>query len=214
TQDPNIHAGTQADSDSECNEQVIVVPSFPSNRFSSPTVHEASEMMESYSDYAEELVRLQRQEHEANDTTEKYGFGFSKDTEEHLRQADIEARRNMVPADSIDPAASISVVPAKPFPTVIEPAPAADTSLPPGIVNALLFLMTLSHQSGFIPYYYTSGISFVLQNPFCPNSNFPIWQRYKLPYLLINKLLQLLLHSLNPIRIIKSLGNTTWFKLG
>ncbi|GKB97353.1 putative ribonuclease H-like domain-containing protein [Tanacetum coccineum] len=132
TQDPNIHAGTQDDSDSECDEQVIVVPSFPSNRFSGPTVHEASEMVESNSDYAEELARLQRQEHEANDTAEKYGFGFSKDTEEHLRQADIEARRNMVPADSIDPAASISVVPAEPFPTVIEPVPAADTSLPPG----------------------------------------------------------------------------------
>ncbi|GJR00360.1 putative ribonuclease H-like domain-containing protein [Tanacetum coccineum] len=47
TQDTNIHAGTQDDSDSECDEQVIVVPSFPSNSFSGPTVNEASEMMES-----------------------------------------------------------------------------------------------------------------------------------------------------------------------
>ncbi|GJU89348.1 putative ribonuclease H-like domain-containing protein [Tanacetum coccineum] len=77
TQDPHIHAGTQDDSDSECDEQVIVVPSFPSNRFSGPTVNEASEMVESNSDYAEELARLQRQEHEAKDTAEKYGFGFS-----------------------------------------------------------------------------------------------------------------------------------------
>ncbi|GJR31075.1 putative ribonuclease H-like domain-containing protein, partial [Tanacetum coccineum] len=100
TQDTNIHAGTQDDSDSECDEQVIVVPSFPSNSFSGPKVHEASQMMESNSDYAEELARLQRQEHEAKDTAEKYGF--SKDTEEHLRQAD------MVPAGSIDPAASIT----------------------------------------------------------------------------------------------------------
>ncbi|GKC99895.1 putative ribonuclease H-like domain-containing protein, partial [Tanacetum coccineum] len=126
TQDTHIHAGTQDDSDSECDEQVIVVPSFPSNRFSGPKVHEASEMVESNSDYAEELARLQRQEHEAKDTAEKYGFGFSKDTEEHLRQAD------MVPAGSIDPAASISAGPAEPFPTVIKHVHADETSLPPG----------------------------------------------------------------------------------
>ncbi|GJX15794.1 retrovirus-related pol polyprotein from transposon TNT 1-94 [Tanacetum coccineum] len=92
TQDPHIHAGTQDDSDSECDEQVIVVPSFPSNRFSGPKVHEASEMVEN--------------------------------TEEHLRQAD------MVPAGSIDPAASISAGSAEPFPTVIEPVHADETSLP------------------------------------------------------------------------------------
>ncbi|GKB13648.1 putative ribonuclease H-like domain-containing protein, partial [Tanacetum coccineum] len=146
TQDPNIHAGTQDDSDSECDEQVIVVSSFPSNSFSGPKVYEASQMMESNSDYAEELAWLQRQEHEANDTAEKYGF--SKDTEERLRQAD------MVPAGSIDPAASIpagSIDPAasiptgsidptasistgthEPFPTVIEHVYADATSLPPG----------------------------------------------------------------------------------
>ncbi|GKG14541.1 hypothetical protein Tco_0354141, partial [Tanacetum coccineum] len=67
---------TQDDSDSECDEQVIVVPSFPSNRFSGPKVHEASKMVESNLDYVEELARLQRQEHEAKDTAEKYGFGF------------------------------------------------------------------------------------------------------------------------------------------
>ncbi|GJV46698.1 putative ribonuclease H-like domain-containing protein [Tanacetum coccineum] len=139
TQDPHIHAGTQDDSDSECDEQVIVVPSFPSNRFSGPKVHEASEMVESNSDYAEELARLQRQEHEAKDTAKKYGFGFSKDTKELLRQAD------MVPAGSIDPAASISagrIDPAgsisagfaEPFPTVIEHVHADETSLPPDIL--------------------------------------------------------------------------------
>ncbi|GJT45781.1 putative ribonuclease H-like domain-containing protein [Tanacetum coccineum] len=54
-----IVGGTQDDSDSECDEQVIVVPSFPSNSFSGPKVHEASKMVESSSDYAEELARLQ-----------------------------------------------------------------------------------------------------------------------------------------------------------
>ncbi|GJU00114.1 putative ribonuclease H-like domain-containing protein [Tanacetum coccineum] len=146
TQDPHIHAGTQDDSDSECDEQVIVVPSFPSNRFSGPKVPAASEMVESNSDYAEELARLQRQEHEAKDTAEKYGFGFSKDAEEHLRQADMVPASSIDPAagisagsidpaagissGSIDPAASISAGSAEPFPTVIEPVHADETSLP------------------------------------------------------------------------------------
>ncbi|GKF55129.1 hypothetical protein Tco_0165469, partial [Tanacetum coccineum] len=122
---------TQDDSDSECDEQVIVVPSFPSNRFSGLKVNEASEMVECNSDYAEELARLQRQEHETNATAEKYGFGFSKDTEEHLRQADIVLVGSIVPAasipaGSIDPAASISagsIVPAASIPAgSIDPA--------------------------------------------------------------------------------------------
>ncbi|GKG39175.1 hypothetical protein Tco_0463320, partial [Tanacetum coccineum] len=123
TQDPHIYAGTQDDSDSECDEQVIVVPS---NRFSGPKVHKASQMMESNSDYAEELARLQRQEHEAKDTAKKYGFGFSNDTEELLRQA------HLVLPDSFDPAASISTGTAEQFPTVIEPVHADEPSLPPG----------------------------------------------------------------------------------
>ncbi|GJT80142.1 putative ribonuclease H-like domain-containing protein [Tanacetum coccineum] len=51
TQDTNIHAGTQDDSDLECDEQVIVVPSFPSNSFSGPKVDEASDMLESTSEF-------------------------------------------------------------------------------------------------------------------------------------------------------------------
>ncbi|GJT72970.1 hypothetical protein Tco_1032256 [Tanacetum coccineum] len=132
TQDTNIPAGTQDDSDSECDEQVIVVPS---NSFSGPKVHEASQMMESNSDYAEQLARLQRQEHEAKDTAMKYGF--SKDTEEHLRQADMVPAGSIDPAasittDSIDPTTSISTGTHEPFPTVIEPVHAVETSLPPG----------------------------------------------------------------------------------
>ncbi|GKF62341.1 putative ribonuclease H-like domain-containing protein, partial [Tanacetum coccineum] len=64
----------------------------------------------------EELARLQRQEHEANDTAEKYGFGFSKDTA----------------SSGIVPTASISADTAEPFPTVVEPIHADATSLPPG----------------------------------------------------------------------------------
>ncbi|GJR00389.1 putative ribonuclease H-like domain-containing protein [Tanacetum coccineum] len=77
TQDTNIHASTQDDSDSECDEQVIVVPSFPSHSFSGTKVNEASDMVEGSSDYAEELARLQKQAYEANATAEK-----------HLSQAD------------------------------------------------------------------------------------------------------------------------------
>ncbi|GKF91365.1 hypothetical protein Tco_0275066, partial [Tanacetum coccineum] len=62
----NQPAGTYDDSDSESDEQLIVVPSFPSNRFSGPKVNPASDTVESTSDYAEELARLQRQEFEAN----------------------------------------------------------------------------------------------------------------------------------------------------
>ncbi|GKA08708.1 hypothetical protein Tco_0688039 [Tanacetum coccineum] len=65
TQDTNTHAGTHDDSDSECDEQVIVVPSFPSNHFSGPKVHTASAIVESTSDYAEELARLQGQAYES-----------------------------------------------------------------------------------------------------------------------------------------------------
>ncbi|GJX40786.1 putative ribonuclease H-like domain-containing protein [Tanacetum coccineum] len=93
-----------------------------------PKVNEASEMVESNSDYAEELARLQRQEHEAKDTAEKYGFGFSTDIEEQLRQADMVLAGSIVPAacipaGSIVPAASIPAVflldLSEPFPTDI-----------------------------------------------------------------------------------------------
>ncbi|GJZ44101.1 putative ribonuclease H-like domain-containing protein [Tanacetum coccineum] len=80
-QDTHINAGTQDDdSNSECDEQVIFVPSFPSNNFSGSKV---------------------------------------KDTSELLRQATIEARRNLDPAGSV------------PVPAGSEPVHAAHTPLPP-----------------------------------------------------------------------------------
>ncbi|GJX18221.1 putative ribonuclease H-like domain-containing protein, partial [Tanacetum coccineum] len=121
TQDTNIHAGTQDDSDSECDEQVIVVPSFPSHSFSGPKVNEASEMMESSSDYAEELARLQKQAYEANATAEK-----------HLSQADLAASRNRVPAGEIDSTAGVSNGPHETITPVVKPVPTDAQSLPPG----------------------------------------------------------------------------------
>ncbi|GJW94916.1 putative ribonuclease H-like domain-containing protein [Tanacetum coccineum] len=121
TQDTNIHAGTQADSDSECDEQVIVVPSFPSNSFSGTKVNEASDMVESSSDYAEELARLQKQAYEATATAEK-----------HLSQADLATSRNRVPAGKVDSAASVTDSPTDPSTPVFNPVHTAEPSLPPG----------------------------------------------------------------------------------
>nr|GFA91021.1 ribonuclease H-like domain-containing protein [Tanacetum cinerariifolium] len=107
THDTNIISGTQDDdSESECDEQVILVPFFPSNSFSGPKVHNISAPMENNLDYAEELARLQRQEHEAHSAAAKYGFEFSDETTEMLHQAEIETRRNMVLAAG-DPTGSI-----------------------------------------------------------------------------------------------------------
>nr|GEU75490.1 ribonuclease H-like domain, reverse transcriptase, RNA-dependent DNA polymerase [Tanacetum cinerariifolium] len=97
THDTNILAGTQADDlESECDEQVILVPSFPSNSFLGPTVYDVSAPIENNLDYTEELARLQRQEYEAHSTTTKHGFEFSNDTAALLHQAAIETHRNLV----------------------------------------------------------------------------------------------------------------------
>ncbi|GJU27954.1 putative ribonuclease H-like domain-containing protein [Tanacetum coccineum] len=80
TQETNINAGTQDhDSDSEVDEQVIVVPSFPSNSFAGPSSSNGPSVMERNADYAEELAKLQRQEYEAKDAAARYGYLFSQE---------------------------------------------------------------------------------------------------------------------------------------
>ncbi|GJV37858.1 hypothetical protein Tco_1410335 [Tanacetum coccineum] len=75
TQETNINAGTQdTDSDSEVDEQVIVVPSFPSNSFAGPSSSNGPSVIERNADYAEELAKLQRQEYEAKDAVARYGY--------------------------------------------------------------------------------------------------------------------------------------------
>nr|GEX63884.1 ribonuclease H-like domain-containing protein [Tanacetum cinerariifolium] len=107
THTTNIIAGTHADdSKSKCDEQVILVPSFPSNSFSGPTVHDVSALMENNLDYAEELDRLQRQEYEAHSTAAKHGFEFSNNTAALLPQGALDTSRNLVHAMG-DPAGSI-----------------------------------------------------------------------------------------------------------
>nr|GFA44852.1 hypothetical protein [Tanacetum cinerariifolium] len=107
THDTNIIAGTQDDdSESECDEQAILVPSFPSNSFSGPKVHDVSAPMENNLYYAEELARLQKQEYKAHSVAAKFGFEFSNGIAEMLHQDDIETRRKLVLAAG-DPAGSI-----------------------------------------------------------------------------------------------------------
>ncbi|GKA12330.1 ribonuclease H-like domain-containing protein [Tanacetum coccineum] len=104
TQETNIPTGTQAqDSDSDVEEQVIVVPSFPSNSFAGPSSSNGPSIMERNADYAEELAKLQRQEYEAKDAAARYGYLFSQATAEILSQAETEIRNQSVSADR-DPA--------------------------------------------------------------------------------------------------------------
>ncbi|GJR69443.1 hypothetical protein Tco_0015508, partial [Tanacetum coccineum] len=77
-------------------------------------------MMESSSDYAEELARLQQQAYEANATAEK-----------HLSQADLAANRNRVPAGRIDSAAGVSSGPTETSTPVVKPVHTDAPSLPP-----------------------------------------------------------------------------------
>nr|GEX14513.1 hypothetical protein [Tanacetum cinerariifolium] len=143
--DTNIIIGTQDDdSESKCDEQVILVPSFPFYSFSGPKVHDVSSPMENNLDYAEELARLQRQEHEAHSAATKYGFEFSNKTTKMLHQAGIETRRNLVlaagdPAGSIVSTGGVPVgsVPAGSIPTSSVPAGSVPAShVPAGSVPA------------------------------------------------------------------------------
>nr|GFB62348.1 ribonuclease H-like domain-containing protein [Tanacetum cinerariifolium] len=95
----NIIAGNQDDdSDSEYDEQVIVVPSFPSNSFIGPSSSNGPSVTERNADYAEELARLQRQEYEAKDAAKRYGYLFSQETAAILSQAKADIWKNDVSA--------------------------------------------------------------------------------------------------------------------
>nr|GFB20673.1 retrovirus-related Pol polyprotein from transposon TNT 1-94 [Tanacetum cinerariifolium] len=92
---------------------------FITNPSAGPTVKDVSTQMENNLDYAEELARLQRQEYEAHSAAAKHGFEFFVDTAALLPQANIEIRRNLVPAGG-DPAGGI--VPTGGVPTGSDPA--------------------------------------------------------------------------------------------
>nr|GFD18405.1 hypothetical protein [Tanacetum cinerariifolium] len=143
TQDTNINTGTQDDdSESECDERTILVPSFPLNSFSGLKVNAVFATIKNHLDYAEDLVRLQRKEHEAHSAAEKYGFEFSNEIAEMLHQAKIKTRRNLVLAAE-DPAGSLvstggvpaGIVPAGSIPPSSVPASSVPaSSVPAGSV--------------------------------------------------------------------------------
>ncbi|GJS37867.1 copia protein [Tanacetum coccineum] len=128
THETNINAGTQDhDSDSEVDEQVIVVPSFPSNRFAGPSSSNGPRIMERNADYAEELAKLQRQEYEAKDAAARYGYLFSQATAEILCQAEagILLALILLPSAESNPAVSSSVS------AEFHPVYADESTLPP-----------------------------------------------------------------------------------
>ncbi|GJY81547.1 putative ribonuclease H-like domain-containing protein [Tanacetum coccineum] len=161
--------GTQAqDSDSDVEEQVIVVPSFPSNSFSGPSSSNGPSIMERNADYAEELAKLQRQEYEAKDAAARYGYLFSQATAEILCQAEAEIRNQGVFADrdfagissaggvstgstsaGSDPAGSI---PAGHFQPADSYAPAASTSVSADLIPVH------ADESTLLPEQISSGI--------------------------------------------------------
>nr|GFB44308.1 hypothetical protein [Tanacetum cinerariifolium] len=175
--DTNILACTQAkDSDSECDEQGILVPSFPSNSFLGPTVPDVSAPMENNLDYAEELARLQRQEYEAHSAAVKHGFDFFIDTVALLPQANIEIHRNLVPAAG-DPTGGI--VPTGGVPAGSDPASSvptggflASSSIPASSVPTGGFLASSSIPASSVP---TSGVLAGSSVPASdvPEGNFP-----------------------------------------
>nr|GFB31249.1 ribonuclease H-like domain, reverse transcriptase, RNA-dependent DNA polymerase [Tanacetum cinerariifolium] len=89
-----LNSNQDDDSDSKYDEQVIVVPSFPSNSFTGPSTSNGPSVTKRNADYAKELARLQRQEYEAKDAAERYRYLFSQETADILSQAEAAIRKN------------------------------------------------------------------------------------------------------------------------
>nr|GEY76828.1 hypothetical protein [Tanacetum cinerariifolium] len=89
------HAGTQdGDSDSECDEQVIIVPSYPSHiiqrtkpKDTSGDEVDGSPLNSADEIYQKELTRLKGQEQRATSYAERLGLGFKNDAEELQKRA-------------------------------------------------------------------------------------------------------------------------------
>ncbi|GJT36814.1 putative ribonuclease H-like domain-containing protein, partial [Tanacetum coccineum] len=111
---------------SEVDEQVIVVPSFPSNSFAGPSSSNGPSVMERNADYAEELAKLQRQEYEAKDAAKD-----TWKTADTVTAVSASVPATSIPAGSINQAAGGSVVPSTPSSSVVAPVH-ADTPLPSG----------------------------------------------------------------------------------
>jgi hypothetical protein len=124
---PTNNTGTlddDSDSESERDEQTIVVPSFPPNHFAGDNSKETSAENEDESHYAEDLARLKKQEHAANQEADRLGVEFARDTEALLRQSAQAVSGNQDSANS----SPIS-------PDIIKSAdsPAAQTPIPTSV---------------------------------------------------------------------------------
>ncbi|GJX12280.1 putative ribonuclease H-like domain-containing protein [Tanacetum coccineum] len=132
----NQSAGTQGvssnpagfqddDSDSDSDEQVILVPSYPSNNIpgaepkDTSDAHSNGVLVDTAEDiFQQELARLKGQEQRATSDAEILGLGFAKDAEELQKRASAK----IVPPGSI------------PVPTGSIPVPSGDTMVSPSDV--------------------------------------------------------------------------------
>ncbi|GJT77034.1 hypothetical protein Tco_1043759 [Tanacetum coccineum] len=103
--------GTQANSDLECDEQVIVkFLSFPQTLLHSTKLMKLQTWWIAVQICRGTKLRLQKQAYEANATAEK-----------HLSQADLATSRNRVPAGKVDSAAGVTDGPTDPSTPVFQP---------------------------------------------------------------------------------------------
>nr|GEX68312.1 retrovirus-related Pol polyprotein from transposon TNT 1-94 [Tanacetum cinerariifolium] len=110
---PNVHGTQDADSDSDCDEQVIIIPSYPSHNIqgTEPKDTSGDEVDDSPLNFADEifqkeLARLKGQEQRATSDAESLGLGFKNNTEELQKRASAKT----VPPGSIPvPTCSIQV---------------------------------------------------------------------------------------------------------
>ncbi|GJT83502.1 putative ribonuclease H-like domain-containing protein [Tanacetum coccineum] len=128
TQDVSSNpAGFQDDdSDSDSDEQVILVPSYPSNNIpgaepkDTSDAHSNGVLVDTAEDiFQQELARLKDQEQRATSDAERLGLGFAKDAEELQKRASAKT----VPPGSI------------PVPTGSIPVPSGDTMVSPSDVS-------------------------------------------------------------------------------
>ncbi|GJW47435.1 putative ribonuclease H-like domain-containing protein [Tanacetum coccineum] len=114
------------DSDSDSDEQVILVPPYPSNNIPGAETKDTSDahsngvLFDTAEDiFQQELARLKEQEQRATSDAERLGLGFAKDAEELQKRASAKT----VPPGSI------------PVPTGRIPVPAGDTIVSPSDVS-------------------------------------------------------------------------------